>query len=142
MLLNHGPLYLNLGFRASETDWPPHRPSPRVYSAHPKVSVHSSFASLCLSLEAPRVQRDNRAQSLAGQTHLLQGVVRGVTEAAGAALQSAGLRHGCPLLIQQHLGTNALMGREGEGWARRAPSEPCLGRPCTKTAFSQENEPP
>lgn len=34
---------------------------------------------------------------------LLQGVVRGVTEATGASLQPAGLRHGFSLLVQQHL---------------------------------------
>ena len=60
-----------------------------------------SFMSLCLSLETLRAQRDDGAQSLTGETYLLQSVVRGVAEATGAALQPAGPRHGFSLLVQQ-----------------------------------------
>lgn len=75
--------------------------------------------SLCLSLETLRAQRDDGAQSLTGETYLLQSVVRGVAEATGAALQPAGPRHGFSLLVQQHLGNKSTYwkGRGGLGQA-------------------------
>lgn len=62
---------------------------------------------------------------MAGQTYLLQGMVRGVTEATGAALQPAGFCHGFSFLIQKNLGdrNTCWEGGAGLGHASHACSE-------------------
>lgn len=76
------------------------------------------------------------------KTHLLQGVVRGVTEAARAALQPAGLCHGLSLLIQQNLGDRDIEWNTRQGWS--TPAQPLLHATpagCADTVSTQKNEP-